>query len=566
MYQKNLEILLVEDLVDDRDLICHLLDRHMDDIHISCEDKHTEVINLLKRKNFDLIIIDYFLVGYTGLELIDEIRALKGFDVPIIMITADESEDVAMKSIQHGVDDFIIKTLKGIKELPDVIRRTIKRADIHKIKFTSENRIINTEEIFQNVYENASELIFTIWPDGTFVNANETTLHTLGIKRNDISIRNFVEFIDSDFRGKFKSALNQLFSAGRTRETDLVLKSSAGKSINVTGNGHPHMVNGKVVAANWIFKNVTSEKYIESLIWDDYKQYSGVFNYIPVAVFLSDHRGVVLQANTAACTMTGYDPKELQGVHIEEITHPDDIKITLENHRKLMQGELDHYAIEKRYKHKSGHYIWVEVSGSMIKNNKGEPLFAIAHVKDISELKYFEELLGKLAQDLIHVQGEYIFDRLSARLIEMLHADYAFICYVGKDGGPNDIYTLLFRDSADNIKDPDFTFPHELLQELIAEDELIVSEQSTRNGKHTGVAKKLFATDLIAIPLRDVAGRVLGILGTIYKQPMHKQSMATALLRIAGSRISDQLQHQEAEYLSKQHEGDVSSTGRYNIN
>lgn len=552
----KLEILLVEDLADDRDLICHLLSKHMDDIHITCEDKRAAVTALLQQKNFDVIIIDYFLEGYTGLDLIDEIRGLKGFDLPIIMITAVESEDVAMKCIQHGVDDFIIKTLKGIKELPNIINRAIRRADIHKIKFTSENRIINTMEIFQNVYENASELIFTVWPDGTFVNANEATLKTLGLNRQDLSIKNFVEFIDSDCRGTFKSALNHVFSAGRTSDIDLVLRNSSGKQINTTGNGHPHTVNGKVVAANWILKNVTSEKYVESLIWDDYKQYSGIFDFIPAAVFLSDHRGVILQANRAACALIGYELKELQGVHIDDITHPEDINITLECRNKLMQGELERYTIEKRYKHKSGDYIWVEITGSMVKNQKGEPLYIIAHVKEISELKYFEELLGKLAHDLTRVRGEEVFDRLSARLAELIQSDYVFICYVGKEAGPNNIYTLLLRDKSETLEDPGFSFPHELLGELISEDELIISSGITRKGKHTNLTEKVSATDLVAIPLYDINGRVLGILGTIFKQPTYKQSMITTLLRIAGSKISDQLQHQEAEYLSKQ-EGDA---------
>ena len=550
----NLEILIVEDLADDRDLISHLLGKHMDNVHVTCEDQRDKVLALLQQKNFDAIIIDYFLKGYTGLDLIDEIRGLKGFELPIIMITAVESEDVAMKCIQHGVDDFIIKTLKGVKELPNIISRAIGRADIHKIKFTAEHRIINTMEIFQNVYENASELIFTVWPDGTFVNANEATLKTLGINRQDLSIKNFVEFIDSDCRGRFKSALSQVFSGGKTSDIDLVLRNVSGKLINTTGHGHPHMANGKVVAANWILKNVTSEKYMESLIWDDYKQYSGIFDFIPAAVFLSDYRGVILQANTAACTLLGYELNELQGLHVEEITHPDDIKITLEYRNKLMKGELDNYTLEKRYKHKSGNYIWVEMSGSMVKNQKGEPLYAIAHVKEISELKYFEELLGKLAQDLTKVRGEEVFGRLSARLIELIQSDYVFICYVGKDSGPNDIYTLLLRDKSTNVADSGFSFPHELLKELIAEDELIVTNGLTREGKHVSVAEKMSATDLVAIPMYDINGRVLGILGTIFKQPTHKQSMITTLLRIAGSKISNQLQHQEAEYLSKQEE------------
>ena len=558
----HLEILLIEDLADDRDLICHLLYKQMDDIHITCEDNHAEVIKLLKQKAFDVLIIDYFLVGYTGLDLIDDIRDVKGFDVPIIMITADETEEVAMKSIQHGVDDFIVKTLKGLKELPNIIGRTIKRADIHKIKFTSENRIINAEEIFQNVYEKASELIFTIWPDGTFVNANDTTLNTLGINRADLSIKNFVEYVESNHRGQFKSALSQLFNSGKITALDLLLRNSAGKKINVSGNGQPQLVNGKVVATNWIFRNVTFERYTESLIWDDYKQYSGIFDYIPVAVTLSDHRGVILQANKAACNLLGYQSGELQGLHIDEITHPDDKETSLGYLKKLLNGELEHYVIEKRFKHKSGAYIWAEVSGSLVKNSKGESRYGIAHIKDISELKKFEELLDKLARDLNRVKGETIFEQLAARLAEILQSDYVFICYISKEPGPENIYTLLLRDKTKTMQDTDFIFPHELLAELMADDQLVISNRLTRQGTHTSLTDKLIASDLIAIPLRDDNGRALGILGTIFKQPTHKQSLVTTLLRITSGKISDQLQYQESQ-LAPNEQDAKNQLGRY---
>lgn len=558
----QLEILLIEDLADDRDLICHLLNKQMDDIHIICEDNHAEVIKLLKQKTFDVIIIDYFLTGYTGLDLIDDIRGAKGFDVPIIMITADETEEVAMKSIQHGVDDFIVKTLKGLKGLPDVIYRTIKRADIHKMKFTSEHRIINTGEIFQNVYEKATELIFTIWPDGTFVNANDATLNSLGIQRSDLDTRNFVECIDSNYRGQFKSALSQLYNSGKSTAVDLLLRNSTGKEVNVSGNGQPQLVNGKVVATNWIFRNVTFERYTESLLWDDYKQYSGVFDYIPGAVTLSDHRGVILQANKAACTLLGYRPGELQGMHIDEITHPDDKETNLYYFNKLMNGELDNYVVEKRYKHKSGAYIWVEVAGTLVKNSKGEARYGIAHIKDISEVKNFEDLLGKLARDLSLARGEAIFDRLTATLVEILQSDYVFICYISGEPAPDNIYTLLLRDKTKATQDTDFIFPHALLAELIEDDELAVSNQATRKGTHTTVTDRLIASDLIAVPLRDDNGRVLGILGSIFKHPAHKLSLITTLLRIAGSKISDQLQYQESQ-LAANEQDDTTQPGKH---
>jgi PAS domain S-box-containing protein len=542
--QTHLDILLVEDQPDDRDLISHLLKKHLNDVRITCEDRRAEVIRLLRHKSFDLIIVDYHLKDYTGLELIDEIRGIRGFDVPIIVITGDESEDVALQAIQHGVDDFVIKTMKGVRDLPDTIERAIKRADIHKIIFTSENRIIDTGEIFQNLYENASELIFTIWPDGTFVNANEACLYALGLSRNDIGVKNFVEFIDGPYRGKFKSALNELLNNQKQAEIALVLTGNAGQTTSIAGHGHPHLINGKVVATNWIFRNVTPEKYMESLLWNEFHQYSGIFDYIPVAVLLGDRRGVVLQANTAAGNLLGYSPSELQGVRIEDITHPDDVPISLEYHHKLMAGQLDHYTIEKRYRRKAGEYIWTEVTGSLIRNSKREPLYGVAHIKNISDLKQFELLLGKLASDLVSVRGEYVFDRLSARLIELLRADYVFIAALTLDAAGRSCHTLLLRDRIKNVPEPELPVPEELLAELIAGDELIISNRVTRSGRKTGDFDALHAADVVAIPLRGETGAVIGALGAVYRQPTRNHSMVTTLLRIAGIKISDQLQNQ----------------------
>jgi PAS domain S-box-containing protein len=317
----------------------------------------------------------------------------------------------------------------------------------------------------------------------------------------------------------------------------------------VTGRGHPHIVNGRAVATNWIFRNVTSEKYVEELLLEDYSQYSGIFDYIPVAVMLSDSRGVILQANSIAGRMLGYTPAELRGMRIEDITHPDDVKISLEHHKKLMDGQLQGYTMEKRYKTRSGNYKWTEITGSLVKNSSGKPLYGIAHVKDISELKQFEELLGKLAEDLITVRGEYLFDRLSARLIELLRADYVFIVSIHRDGGARRLFLVLLRDKLKNIPDPEFSFPEDLLEELLAGNELVITGRLTRKGIKTSAFVKQNASDLVATPLHNDAGEVIGILGAMYKNATHNHSMITTLLRIAGVKISDQLQMLPVEQL-----------------
>jgi signal transduction histidine kinase len=78
-----------------------------------------------------------------------------------------------------------------------------------------------------------------------------------------------------------------------------------------------------------------------------------------------------------------------------EFTHPEDLDRDADNYRRLIQKELDHYTIEKRYRHKKGYYIWCLLSVSMVWNNDGSPYFGIAQVQDISAIK---TMIGALEQ------------------------------------------------------------------------------------------------------------------------------------------------------------------------
>ena len=558
------ELLLIDDQPDDRDLICHLLSSRMDGINITCEHDREKVKQLIRDKRFDLIITDYYLGDYNGLELVDEIRSMKGFDIPIILITGEDSKEFSLEAIQHGVDDFVIKTLKGIKELPTIIQRTLKRAEIHKLKQSADNRSLDETVSFQNIFDNAPELIFTLWPDATFVNANDATLKTLNITRKDTTTRNFVEFIDNAQRGIFKAAMNRIISNKTSVSIDLLIYAPDSTKHNISGTGNPHIVNERVVATNWIFRNVTTGKYMESLLWDDYRQYSGIFDTMPAGVLISDHRGKILQVNSAVCDLLGYRKEELKGKKIEDITHPDEIKLSIEQHRKLMSGELNSYTIEKRYRNKQGEYIWVELSGSRINNMQGDPLYAIAYVKEISELKQFENLLGKLAHDLTKIRGEYLYDHLSKRLVELLQSDYLF--FVTSDDNyifRGTLKTIMFRDKENVLDNVNIQFSNELVNELTMEDELCISNRITRKGKVITAFDEFHAVDTYAIPLRNKSGNIIGILGVIYTHDNTNRSMIISLLRIAGLKIGEQLEESmkadtETEIPEHDHSGNYS--------
>jgi len=84
-----------------------------------------EALNLLSRKNFDIIVTDMKLPGIGGLSLIHEIRK-KEESVSIVVITAYSSVKTAVEAIKCGADDYLTKPI-NIEELRLVLEKIWER-------------------------------------------------------------------------------------------------------------------------------------------------------------------------------------------------------------------------------------------------------------------------------------------------------------------------------------------------------------------------------------------------------------------------------------------------------
>ena len=121
------------------------------------------------------------------------------------------------------------------------------------------------------------------------------------------------------------------------------------------------------------------------------KLFTAMFEIAPIGMGLDDKEGVVLQVNRAACEMIGYTGTELIGRRFTEFTHPDDVEICVRNINKLFDGEIDQFRLEKRYRHKQGHYIWVDTNVSLIHDKDSNPSYLIEQAQDITRRKVLEE-------------------------------------------------------------------------------------------------------------------------------------------------------------------------------
>lgn len=92
-------------------------------------------LKLLKKKDYDLIILDIMLPRIDGFEVVKKIRQ-KQISTPIIMLTARDAVDDRIKGLNRGADDYLVKPFvfeELLARLRSLIRR--KRQPITSTKF-----------------------------------------------------------------------------------------------------------------------------------------------------------------------------------------------------------------------------------------------------------------------------------------------------------------------------------------------------------------------------------------------------------------------------------------------
>jgi PAS domain S-box-containing protein len=149
-----------------------------------------------------------------------------------------------------------------------------------------------------------------------------------------------------------------------------------------------------------IIRNISDRKQAEEALRESEMRFRSVFDNAAVGISLAALDGKYLAVNQALCQMLGYSEKELQVLTFQELTHPEDLEIDLYHYQKLLSNEIDGFHIEKRFRHQDGQFIWGLMSVSIVRDPENQPMYDIALIQNINELKTTQQELSKLNQEL----------------------------------------------------------------------------------------------------------------------------------------------------------------------
>lgn len=159
----------------------------------------------------------------------------------------------------------------------------------------------------------------------------------------------------------------------------------------------PITTEGEVTGGIVYSIDISELEEIREQLGEAIERFETAFTHAPIGMAMVALDGTWMRVNPALCQLTGYSEEELQKLTFSDITHPDDIAADEAQAERVLAGEIESYTMEKRYITKAGEVVWIELNGSVVKDDDGKPLHFISQIQDISARRIVEEELRRSA-------------------------------------------------------------------------------------------------------------------------------------------------------------------------
>ena len=158
-----LRVLYAEHHAADIDLTRRHLQRFAPHIQLTVVGKAEDVLLLLPSddatpSDFHVLMLDYRLPGLDALELVKLLRAERGLDIPIVIVTGQGSEAISSQAIHLGVDDYVVKHAGYLHELPATLEKVRHQVELMRERI----QLRETTEKLEHVLSTSPVVLYTL--------------------------------------------------------------------------------------------------------------------------------------------------------------------------------------------------------------------------------------------------------------------------------------------------------------------------------------------------------------------------------------------------------------------
>jgi two-component system, cell cycle sensor histidine kinase and response regulator CckA len=441
----SLRLLIVEDLPLDAELAEHEVRSVIPGSEFLRVETREEFLFALTSFRPDVILSDYKLPRFDGMSAL--LLALEHApDTPFIMLTGSMNEDTAVECLKAGAWDYVIK--EHIKRLGPAVQAGLEHMRVRREQKAAEEQlkarnqgflivasagvglasIATEQETYPliarslkdltggslasfGVYDPVSKTIRVTHTESdpgvidaivrgtggkpltgaTFPMSNDVYLK---LQRNPVSyVRSLSEVTFGVIPHGVGKELQKVLAIDRFLGIAYWLEGVLyGTSLVAMRAGAPDPAQELVHLFTQMAAVSLRRARAEGALRESEQRFKRIFDSANVGKSITLPSGQIM-VNKAFGDMLGYTQEELQAMPWQAFTPRDDLELSEHFLGQLVKGEKDSVRFTKRYIHRNGSLVWVDVSSALLRDKDGAPLDFITTIVDITERMFAEAAL-----------------------------------------------------------------------------------------------------------------------------------------------------------------------------
>jgi len=366
---KNLKILFIEDSPYDAELAQITLERSGFVLDTELAYDHDGVVRALQQREFDLVLADFILPGFSGAQALELARELAP-QTPFIFLSGVYGEEHAVNMMRSGAVDYVLK--QNLAFLPKAVERAVAEVNERRRRLQAEQALREVEVRARLAVDAARLGMWDYEPQSDTLIWDQRCRAMFGLTVDEpVSMATFERLCHPDDIGRMRRRIEAAIARQNDRDYAEVYRVCLpdDRVRWLETRGQAFFENGRCVRFVGVVMDITEQKLATEALkqlneklgervqertrerdrtWDLSRDLLAVtrFDTTPIAL------------NPAWESTLGWPREKLLQGPLSDLVHPDDVQATLEETASIASGQVSNRFVN-RLRHADGSYHWL---------------------------------------------------------------------------------------------------------------------------------------------------------------------------------------------------------------